>query len=59
MGLAFVNAFLKKNADVRVVSGNVNFKYPPNKNLTVFDVETNQEMLDKMNKILSMKIQIK
>ena len=48
MGLAFVNAFLERQSNVKVVSGKVDFSYPQNQKLQVFNVETNQQMLENL-----------
>jgi phosphopantothenoylcysteine decarboxylase/phosphopantothenate--cysteine ligase len=48
MGLAFINACLERQANLRVVSGKVDFLYPQNVKLQVFDVETNQQMLENL-----------
>ena len=50
MGLAFVNACLAKGANVRVVSGCVDVEYPKNEKLSIFNVETNEEMLFALEK---------
>jgi phosphopantothenoylcysteine decarboxylase / phosphopantothenate---cysteine ligase len=50
MGLAFINAFLKKNKSIKVVSGKVDFEYPKDKNLEIFETETNHEMLEELKK---------
>ncbi len=46
MGLAWVNACLERNYNVRVVSGKVDFEYPIHQNLQIFNAEKNHEMFN-------------
>ncbi|MDR0676334.1 MAG: hypothetical protein LBF97_04780 [Elusimicrobiota bacterium] len=48
MGLAFIKIFLEKNANVKVISGKVDFEYPKKRNLEIINVETNSEMFENL-----------